>query len=38
MSLAIATNTAPSQWWTEDDATIATAVDLLAEQAERLKG
>ena len=29
VELAIATNTAPSQWRDEDDATIATAVEIL---------
>jgi hypothetical protein len=36
VELAIATNIAPSLWATEDDATIATALTVLAEQAERL--
>jgi len=27
--------TAPSQWWNESEATIATALDVLEEQAER---
>ena len=29
VALAIATSTAPSVWWDEDDATIATALDIL---------
>lgn len=33
VALAIATNTAPSAWWDEDDATIQTAIDVLAEAA-----
>jgi len=36
VELAIATNIAPSVWMLEDDATIATALDVLAEQADRL--
>jgi hypothetical protein len=35
VSLALATSTPPAAWWDEDDATIATAVKLLSEQAER---
>jgi len=27
--------TAPSQWWDETDATLATTLDVLEEQAER---
>jgi len=37
VSLAIATNTAPADWWDEDDATIATAWTLLEERAEAMK-
>jgi hypothetical protein len=33
VALALATGTAPSAWWGEDDATIATALELLAEHA-----
>ena len=33
VALALATNTAPSQWWDEDARTIVTALDLLAERA-----
>ena len=35
MELAIATNIAPSAWTLEDDATIATALAVLDELAER---
>lgn len=35
VSLALATNTAPADWWREDDATILTALTILAEQADR---
>jgi len=35
VELAIATNIAPSLWACEDDATIATALAVLSEQAER---
>jgi len=34
VSLAIATQTAPRDWWDEDDATIATALQLLEEMRE----
>jgi len=37
VELAIATNIAPAAWAAEDDATIATALDVLAEQADRLR-
>jgi len=37
VELALATNIAPSQWEREDDATIATALTVLAVQAERLR-
>jgi hypothetical protein len=36
VAIALATSTAPRDWWDEDDATIATALDLLHEQQERL--
>lgn len=36
VALAIATSTAPADWWEEDDATIATALDILHEQQARL--
>ena len=35
MALALATQTAPAQWWDEDDQTIATALQILEEQQER---
>lgn len=34
VALAIATQTAPAHWWGEDDATLATAIDIL-DQATR---
>jgi len=34
VEIAIATRTAPGDWWDEDDATLATALDVLAELAE----
>jgi len=37
VELAIATNIAPAAWSLEDDATIATALDVLDEQAERIR-
>jgi hypothetical protein len=37
VELAIATNTAPAVWAGEDDAVIATALEVLAEQAERVR-
>ena len=37
VELAIATQTAPGDWWGEDDETIATALAVLEEQAERIK-
>ena len=37
VSLALASNTAPAQWWDEDDATLATAWTILAERAEAMK-
>ena len=37
MSLAIATQTAPSQWWNEDDETIATALWILEQQREEVE-
>jgi len=37
VELALATNIAPASWACEDDATIATALTVLAEQAERLR-
>jgi hypothetical protein len=41
VAIALATSTAPRDWWGEDDATLATALDLLDEQAaaiERARG
>lgn len=32
VAIALATSTAPAQWWGEDDATLATALELLAER------
>jgi hypothetical protein len=37
VELALATNIAPAVWVLEDDATIATALTVLAEQAERAR-
>lgn len=37
VELAIETRTAPRDWWGEDDATIATALTVLAERAEAIK-
>jgi hypothetical protein len=31
--IAVATGTAPSSWWDEDDATLATVIELLEERA-----
>lgn len=33
VAIALATQTAPRDWWDEDDATLATALDLLEERA-----
>ncbi len=33
VEVALATRTAPSQWWGEADATLMTALELLNEQA-----
>ena len=38
MEIALATETAPREWWDEDDATLATAVDILQERAAAMKG
>jgi hypothetical protein len=35
VAIALATATAPSAWWDEDDATIATALELLDKQQDR---
>jgi hypothetical protein len=32
VSIAIATQTAPRDWWDEDDATLATALELLTRE------
>ena len=32
VAIALATHTAPADWWAEDDATLATALELLAER------
>jgi hypothetical protein len=32
VSIAVATSTAPADWWDEDDATIATALELLSRE------
>lgn len=37
VELALATQTAPRDWWHEDDATIATALTVLAERAEAMR-
>jgi len=37
VAIALATSTAPRDWWDEDDATIATALDLLDEQQQRIE-
>lgn len=37
VELAIATNTGPAAWWDEDDATLATALTVLAKQAAEIK-
>jgi hypothetical protein len=33
----MATSTAPSQWWDEDDEVLATALDVLGKRAEEVK-
>ena len=38
VDIALASGTAPSQWWDEDEATLATALEMLLDRAERLKG
>jgi hypothetical protein len=37
IAIALATSTAPRDWWDEDDATLATALDLLDEQQQRME-
>jgi hypothetical protein len=34
VAIALATQTSPAQWWDEDDATIATALELLDTEGE----
>ena len=34
VAIELATNTPPSAWWDEDDATIATVLDILNEAAD----
>lgn len=34
VALALATQTAPAWWWDEDDATIATAIELVEQATE----
>jgi len=38
VDIAIATQTAPRDWWDEDDATLATALDILGDRADRMAG
>ena len=38
VDLALASGTSPADWWEEDDATLATALDILQEQARRMRG
>lgn len=38
VQIALATQTAPADWWGEDDSTLATALDVLAEIHARRKG
>jgi hypothetical protein len=35
VELALATGTAPRHWWRESDEVLATAIDILARQAEQ---
>jgi hypothetical protein len=37
VEIAVATQTAPSQWWEETDEVLATVLDVLEKQAERMK-
>jgi len=37
VEIAIATQTAPRDWWDEPDEVIATALDVLEKQATRIK-
>ena len=34
MAVALATHTAPRDWWDESDATLATALEIIAEATE----
>lgn len=34
MAIALATHTAPGDWWAETDATLATALEIIAEAQE----
>ena len=34
VAIALATRTAPAQWWDEDDATLATVLELLEAEGE----
>ena len=34
MEIAVATMTAPAQWWDETDATLATVIEVLEERAD----
>ncbi len=38
VEIAVATQTAPADWWDEDDATLATVLDVLDEHAQRMRG
>ena len=38
VELALASQTAPADWWGEDDATIATALDVLQRMHSRSRG
>jgi hypothetical protein len=37
VEVALATRTAPRDWWDEDDETLATALELLQEQADAVR-
>jgi hypothetical protein len=37
VEVALATQTAPADWWDEPDEVLATAIHLLQEQADRMK-
>jgi hypothetical protein len=38
VEIAIATHTSPNDWWKADDATLATALDVLERLAKAAKG